>query len=516
MTGAESLLKTALNSGVSACFANPGTTEMDLVAALDNTPEMKTVLALFEGVCTGMADGYGRMTDTPAMTLLHLGVGLGNGIANIHNARRAQTPMLNIIGDHPKDHLKYDAPLTSDIATMASPVSDFVHTSTTAEGVTHDAAQLIAKAKTVPGNITTLIAPADCMRGETSVITDPITPAAPPSVEDDLLKRAVSALEKSGSTTAVIVNGRALRMEGLEMMSRVSQKTGCTFFTSCLPARTDRGAGFPLIARLPYFPEAIQERIAPFDHIILIGAYTHPVSFFKYENIPSDLVHEGCAVINLAQREHDTIEVVRALEEGTNASFQSPLYTEIKLPDAPTGGVDRKTAGAAIARTLPENAIITDCGGTSGGGAFYLTQTANPHTSLFLTGGGIGMGMPCSTGAAVACPDRPVLALQSDGAGMYTLQALWTQAREQLNVTTVIFSNHKYQILQIELGRAGIEHPGPIATSLTELSNPEIGWVYLAKGMGVPACKPESAEAFEAALKNAYNEPGPHLIVATV
>ncbi|MFP6581415.1 MAG: acetolactate synthase large subunit [Candidatus Hydrogenedentota bacterium] len=512
MTGAESLLQSALKSGVATCFANPGTTEMDFVKALDNTPEVKTVLALFEGVCTGMADGFGRMTDAPAMTLLHLGVGLGNGIANLHNARRAQSPVVNLVGDHPVDHVKYDAPLTSDIATMAAPVSNVVHTSESADTVGEDISRLISQASTMPGNVTTLITPADTMRDETTVVHEPTPIPDAPALDSDVLKNALGALENPGATTAIIINGRALRKEGLEIASRIEQKTGCTIFSSCFPARMDRGAGIPAIKRLPYFPEMVQERIAPFNTLILIGAYTHPVSFFKYEGIPSDLVHEGCAVINLAQREHDTVDALRSLEEGCNAASLTPICQELLIPDAPTGSINRKSIGPAIARALPENAIISDTSGSSGAPIYYNTQSAHPHSSLFLTGGGIGMGPPVAAGAAVACPDRPVIALQSDGGGLYTVQALWTQARESLNVTTIIFANRKYQILQTELARAGIENPGPVATSLTDLSNPDISWCKLAEGFGVPAYQPQNIEEFQKNLTNSINNQGPHLI----
>lgn len=512
MTGAESLLQTALKAGVDTCFANPGTTEMDLVAALDTTPGVRSVLGLFEGGCTGMADGYGRMQDRPAMTLLHLGVGLGNGIANLHNARRAQTPVVNIVGDHPASHLQYDAPLTSDIATMAAPVSHRVTTLESSGQAGVVMAESIATASTLPGNIVTLIAPADTMRDTAKEVHAPILPDAPPPLEDELVKQAVDALEHHPTTTAIIVNGRALRREGLEIKSRITQKTGCAVYAPCFPARLDRGAGLPFIARLPYFPEMVQERLAAYDHLILIGAFTHPVSFFKYEGIPSDLVPDGCSVIDLAQREHDTIEALRVLEEAVNAGSLDAHVQDYALPDAPTGAISRKTFGASIARALPENAIVSDTGSTSSAPIFHSTQSAHPHSSLYLTGGGIGQGFPVATGAAVACPDRPVVALQSDGGGLYTLQALWTQAREQLNVTTILFSNRKYQILQTELARAGIEIPGPVATAMTELDNPELDWCRLAEGFGVSASRPSTAESFEESLKKAIAEPGPHLI----
>ena len=395
---------------------------------------------------------------------------------------------------------------------MAAPVSDVVHTFVSADSVGADTANLIAQSKTLPGNIVTVIAPSDTMRGESTSAVDSIKPTSPPSLEDNLVSQAIRSLESSPATTAVIVNGRGLRREGLEIASRIAQKTGCTFFSPCFPGRLDRGAGLPSITRLPYFPEAVQERLAPFDTLILIGAYTHPVSFFKYDGIPSDLVPERCTVINLAQREHDTVYALRVIEEGVNASSLAPQQAKLTLPDAPSGAIDRKSIAAAIAHTLPEHAIISDTAGMSGAPIFYLTQTAHAHTSMYLTGGGIGMGIPCASGAAVACPERPVLSLQSDGAGLYTLQALWTQARESLNVTTVIFANRKYQILQTELTRAGIEHPGPIAQSLTDLSDPDINWCDLARGFGVPASRPDNIEAFQQILAQSFREPGPRLI----
>lgn len=516
MTGAEGLLRAALRAGVDTCFANPGTTEMDLVAALDTVPGVRSVLGLFEGGCTGMADGYGRMLDRPAMTLLHLGVGLGNGIANLHNARRAQTPVINIVGDHPDAHLRYDAPLTSDIATMAAPVSHEVMTIGSADAAGESMARAIGRATTLPGNIVTLITPADTMRGETDAVADLHMPDTPPDLDTDLVKKATAALEAHAARTAVIVNGRALRREGLEIASRIAHKTGCSFFSPCFPARLDRGAGIPYIARLPYFPEMVQERLAPYTTLILIGAFTHPVSFFKYEGIPSDLTPEGCAVIDLAQREHDTVEALRVLEEAVNAGGAHAVLQDYALPDAPTGAIGRKTFGAAIARALPENAILSDTGSTSSAPIFHATTSVYPHSSLYLTGGGIGQGFPVATGAAIACPDRPVVALQSDGGGLYTLQALWTQAREQLNVTTVLFSNRKYQILQMELERAGIDAPGPVAAALTELSNPDLDWCKLAEGFGVPSRRPVTAEALEADIAMAVNEPGPHLIVVEI
>lgn len=510
MTGAESLLRTALGAGVEVCFANPGTTEMDIVAALDSTPEIRSVLGLFEGVCTGMADGYGRMTGRPALTLLHLGVGLGNGIANLHNARRARSPIVNIVGDHPQSHIPYDAPLTSDIATMARPVSSWVRTSASPAAAAHDLAEAIVHAQGPPGRIATLIAPADTMRQDAEgPATLPMT-AKTAAPDENRIQNAVDILHK-GEPTALLLSGSAVLEPGLLLAGRIAAATGCRVMSDCFPARMERGAGLPRVERMPYFPEAVIERLSDVRHLILIGAPS-PVSFFRYPDYPCNLVPDTCQTHTLCAPDEDPRPHLDALAASLDAPKTPSELIELKLPDPPSGALTSKSVGAAIAAALPENAIIADESATSGGPAFFLTQTARRHTSMYLTGGGIGMGLPLATGAAVACPDRPVLALQGDGGAMYTLQALWTQAREGLNVTNVIFANRKYQILQVEQGRTGLSDPGPIARGLTELTNPELDWRALAKGMGMYACRPETAEALYTELQSGFEEPGPRVI----
>ena len=510
MTGAESLLQTAVDAGIDTCFANPGTTEMDIVGALDATPEIRSVLGLFEGVCTGMADGYGRMTARPALTLLHLGVGLGNGIANLHNARRARTPIVNVVGDHPQSHIPYDAPLTSDIATMAKPVSSWVRTSATAAAAAPDMADAIAHAQGPPGRIATFIVPADSMRDEAGGPASLPMQASETRPDEDRIQAAVDILRKD-DPVALLVGGSGLLEPGIFLTGRIASATGCRAICVPFPARLERGAGLPMLDRMPYFPEAVLEQLSEVRHLILVAAQA-PVSFFKYRDYPSNLVPETCEPFTLCPPDVDPLPYLEALASALDAPENGAALTELKLPDPPSGPLATKTAGAAIAAALPENAIVADESATSGGSAYYLTRSARRHSALYLTGGGIGLGIPMATGAAVACPDRPVLALQGDGGAMYTFQALWTQAREGLNVTNVIFSNRKYQILNVELERAGLTDPGPIAQSLTDLTNPELNWCDLAKGMGVDACRPESAEALYKELQRGLNEPGPCLI----
>ncbi len=513
-TAAANLLEGAARAGVDVCFANPGTSEIDLVSVIDEVPEMRPILALFEGVCSGMADGYGRMLDKPALTLLHMGAGFANSIANLHNARRAYSPVVNLVGDHATHHLAYDAPLASDIASLARPVSNWVETPTSAEDLLKLGQQAIVESMRLPGGVSTLIIPADLARAQTAPHDQiPTAPMASPALSEDI-ERAAEVLRGDGQT-ALYLGGRALRKEGLTAANRIAAATGCRVMSIPFAGRTERGAGIPAAERLPYFPEDVLERLEGVKTLILIGA-TAPVSFFYYDGYPNSLVPEGCEVLPLAQPEHDLVTTLEQLAEAVSAKPDAPEAPELKIPDPPTGELNPKTMGQAIASLLPEGAIVADESATSGGPAYYFTRTAQPHTTMNLTGGAIGMGLPLAAGAAVACPDRPVIAFQGDGGGMYTVQALWTQARESLNVTNIICSNRLYQILQVELARAGATSRGAKADALTSLGNPDINWAKLAEGMGVPGVQTTTAESFHAELAKAIAEPGPHLIEAVL
>ena len=514
MTSGQSMIQTAVDCGVEVCFANPGTSEMGMVEALDHFDGMRAVLCLFEGVCSGAADGYARMAGKPALTLLHLGPGFANSIANAHNARRAASPLINLIGDHPKHHVPYDAPLTSDLEGLAKAASDWHRVSSSAEGLGLDMAEAVAAATRMPGQVATLIVPSDLAAASVGTKGAPIAPADPPAVSEAAMKQAIAAL-KSGEPTALLLGDRGLHEANVRTAGRIAKATGCKLFAEPFPARWERGAGLPLLGRVPYFPETVLDFFKDVKHLIVIGTKI-PVSFFYYEGYPSELLPEGCEAQILAKPEDDVVGVLDALADEFGAAEGDIDTAEFRELDAPTGEIDLAKIGQSVAGLLPEGAVLMDEAATSGGSSFVNTRFARPHTYLAITGGSIGFGFPAATGAAIACPDRKVVALQADGSGMYTVQALWTQARESLDVTTVLFSNRRYNILQIELHRAGIESPGPKAMGLTELTNPELNWCDIARGMGVPATRPETAEAFHADLARALEEPGPHLIEALI
>jgi len=515
MNGAEALIRTLTGCGVDVCFSNPGTTEIHLVAALDAVPRLRGVLCLFEGAATGAADGYGRMAGRPAAALLHLGPGLGNGLANLHNARRARTPLLAIVGDHATYHKRFDAPLESDIEALAGSVSGWVRRSARSADVAADAAAAVAAAMTPPGAVATLILPADVSWSD-GAQPAPALPVRRPAPVPGPAIESVSRTLRSGEPCILLVGGPGTRRPGLAAASRIAQATGARLLGETFPARLERGAGVPALHRLAYLAELASGQLSGARHLILAGARA-PVSFFAYPGQEGSLVPAGCDVHVLAEPADDVCGALAALADLV-APDVKPLPAEPERPALPPegGGLTGESAAAVIGALLPEGAIVSDEANTAGMWLPRATAGAPPHDWLTLTGGAIGQGLPLATGAAVASPDRTVLALEADGSAMYTLPALWTHAREALNITTVIFSNRSYAILGMELDRAGAGNASGAARNLLELTRPDIDFVALATGMGVPASRARTVGELAASLRQALAEPGPHLIEAVV
>jgi acetolactate synthase-1/2/3 large subunit len=514
VNGAENLLDTLLDCGLDVCFANPGTSEMQLVSAIGNKPGMRAVLCLFEGVVSGAADGYGRMKDRPALTLLHLGSGFANSMANQHNAMRANVPLVNMVGDHATYHLQYDSPLTSDVAAHARISSSWVRTSESADDLARAGAEAVQASLSGAGRIATLIAPANHAWEEASQAVAPLQPPESKTVAVENLEQ-VATLLGNDKTTALFLGGRALREDCLHAAGRIAQASGARILCETFPARLQRGAGRVSVERLPYFAEQASEFLEPFEQLILVGARA-PVSFFAYPGKKSWLTPDGCTVSTLADVDDD---IQSALEDlaGIIAADLQPLLTEnTSIPDAPTGILSPVAIGQSLAALLPEDAIVSDEAATCGLGIFPFTETAARHDWLTLTGGAIGQGLPLSLGAAIACPGQKVIALQADGSAMYTVQTLWTMAREKTDVTIVIMNNKSYAILNIELARVGAGQPTPKTLSMLDLSRPDINWVEISEGMGVPASRANTAEEFHEQFEQAMSSPGPRLIEAMV
>ena len=511
MNSADALIKTLIENGLEVVFANPGTSEMHLVAAIDHHPEIRPVLGLFEGVVTGAADGYARMSGKAAANLLHLGPGLGNGFANIHNAKKARTPMLNIVGDHATYHLQYNAPLTSDLDGLAKASSDWVGRSSSPDDLSAVGAKAWQAAHKFPGQIATMLVPADCAWGETDNLGKKLDIQGPEVVDDALIDEAHKALS-SNSNSMLFLGGEFLDEESVTLAGKIATASGCRLATDTFVKRHRRGAGLTKVEPIPYFSEMAEEFLAGVETIVFIGTRP-PVSFFAYPGKKSFLSPDECKLIELASPFQDGKYALHALSDMLKGNSIDQHLIPNNDAQAPTTGVlDPTTLGPLFASLLPEDAVVCDEAATSG---FFVTPhawSAKPLDWLALTGGSIGQGLPLATGAAIGAPGRPVVCLHGDGGAMYTIQSLWTQAREGLNVTNLIFSNKAYAILQVELERVGALETGDRATSMLSLDNPEIDWVSLANSLGVPAKKTLTVEEFHKAFSDGISSEGPSLI----
>ena len=507
MNGAECLFATLVRIGVDLCLMNPGTSELEFVSALDRVEGMRGVLFLFEGVCAGAADGYSRMTGRPAVTLFHMGPGLGNALAYLHNARKARSPMVAIVGQHTAQHLAYESPLKADIAGIARPVSSWVREIETPGAIACAASEAVTAAVRPPGQLATLIVPADCAWSEAG---DPGPVAARPArgAPRAASVREAARILRGGEPAGLFLSGTALVGRGLDAAARLAASTGVRVFTSRFFNRMERGRNRFAPERIPYFPEAAQPMLAGLRHLILVEA-APPVSFFGYRGLRSLVAPEDCVYHELASAEEDGQAALEALAEECGAT--RPAVVERPRPPVPYGPqLTPALIGQAVAALLPEGAIICDEAVSSGEAISACLDAAAPHDFLAVTGGAIGQGLPLAVGAALACPDRKVLALEGDGSGMYTLQALWTMARERLDVVSVILANRRYRVLGIEMERSG--SAGARAAEMIDIGRPELDWVKLADGMGVAATRAATASEFTAQFEAAMRERGPRLI----
>ncbi len=512
MNGAESLVRTLLAGGVNVCFTNPGTSEMHFVAALDKVPGMRCVLGLFEGVVTGAADGYYRMLGKPASTLLHLGPGLANGLANLHNAKKANSGIVNIIGEHATYHIAHDAPLTSDIEGVARPMSHWVKTSPSSTTIAGDGALAIEAACKAPGQIASLILPADTAWGPALCIAETRPQPPLPKVSQDAVKAAAKMLTSGQPATLLMGGVKALSQKSLEIAGRIAAKTGCGILTEGANTRLERGAGRVQVDRIPYVVDQALAVMKKAGNLVLVGA-REPVAFFAYPNKPSLLMAEGTKSTLLAGLEDDIEAALQALADELGASSSPPArIAQPRRPAMPSGAITAVSIASILGAKLPEGAIVVDESVTTGREFFPETAGAPPHDWINNRGGSIGYGLPVAIGAAIACPNRKVVAMIGDGSAMYTVQALWTMARDNLDVTTLIFANGSYNILRGELTNVGVRNPGPRAVDMLTLNRPDLDWVSMARGMGVPGVKVQTAEQLAKAFESGLQSGGPNLI----
>lgn len=524
MNGAEFLISALEFSGVDTCFANPGTSEMHFVAALDGSTSMRGILGLFEGVVTGAADGYGRMLDRPAATLLHLGPGLANANSSLHNAKRALSPVVNVVGDHARNHLELDAPLTSDVEGAARPFSNWVRTSSRSEALLSDAAEAVTVA--LRGNVSTLVLPADVSWTELEEVPSnwPCVGTVPrPRVDQGSVEAAARALIEAGPRGLILMGGRTMRAEAVEFADRIGAATGARVCSDTFLPRVERGAGRHNVGTVPYPLALSQELFSRYDTVVLVGTKP-PVAFFAYPNSRSEISSPGTRFVDLCPSSpfaHDSLSAVydalpEKLRHQDHESRRVAMVAEHAVPDRPSGSITREKLAAFLGSAIPENSIIVDESITTGSGFYSATTGALPHDWLSATGGAIGWALPVATGAAIACPERKVVCLESDGSGAYMPQALWTQAREGSDVVTLIFANQRYQILRDEMANVGVSKIGARAANLLDIGSPSIDWVAVARGFGVAARRVETMDDLGKAFDQAISTSGPALIEVLV
>jgi acetolactate synthase I/II/III large subunit len=509
-TGAQSLVQSLADQGVCVCFANPGTSEMHLVAALDNVPEMRSVLCLFEGVVSGAADGYGRVAGKPAMTLLHLGSGLTNAAANLHNAKRAYTPIVNIVGDHARYHRDLDAPLTSDIKSIAQTCSSWTGEVASANDAANAALRVTVAATNSHRGPATLILPADCAWLQVDAV-DPVEPVEEPQANPVDIVAIASAI-RNHNQPCLFLSGDACCAEGIFQAGRIAA-AGVRVLSATFVPLIARGASHYAVERLTYHGELAAAQIADIDLMILAGA-SEPVAFFAYPDKPSHILPPGSETKVLSEPGQPCVDALRLLADALGAPAAPVSTADRQMPEPPQGALTPVTIGSSLSRWMPEGAIVSDDSVSAGLALYPTTENAAPHDWLMLTGGAIGQGLPLALGAAIAAPERRVIALTGDGAGLYTLQALWSMAREQTDITIVVLANRAYTILNVEWMRMQLGTPGTAATDMFNLSKPNVSWATLARGMGVPAQTVSTADDFDTALRDALQRKGPYLIEA--
>ncbi len=511
MNGATSLLRTLIASDVRVCFANPGTSEMHFVEALDRVEGMRCVPCLFEGVVSGAADAYYRIAEKPAATLLHLGPGLGNALANLHNAKKARSGIVNVVGEHALEHIRYDAPLTADIEGIARPVSNWVRTSRDARALAADTAAAVEAAREYPGQVATLVLPANVAWETAEGAAFARRPSPPARVSQEAIAAGAAAL-KSGAATVLLLGGGAVRGRALELAGRIAAKTGCRIMAEFALARAEGGAGRVAFAKIPYVVDAATAALAGARQMVLVGSRP-PVSFFAYPDKPSLQAPADCLMVPVARVDQDVSQAMEALADALGATATPPAGVNARSKDKPpTGPITPEGIAAVVAALLPENAIVIDESVSTGRGFARAMTGAAPHDWMNIMGGSIGWGLPAAVGAAVAARDRKVVVMESDGSAMYTVSALWSLARESLDATILLFSNRSYRILQGELQRMGGGRKGSASMNLLELDQPPLDWQSIAKGHGLPFARAETLEELARAFERGLKSGGPNLV----
>ncbi|GAB3930591.1 acetolactate synthase large subunit [Kribbella albertanoniae] len=511
MNGAEALVETLRLAGLQVCFTNPGSSELELLAA-GLSSELHTVLCLEEGIATGAADGFARMSGVPAATLLHQGPGLANGLANLHNAKRALSPVVNLVGASATTHHELDGPLECDIEILAGPMSGWVRTVRDARLITADTRAAIVAAHLPTPGVATLIVPSDLAAAPSGGAVWDAPGLRLPAPSSNGVDELIPLLHNgSGDDVTVLLGGTALDRHGLSVAAQVCRTLGWRPVAEAFPRLLAGGPDSLFLTRLAADPAVARRQLAGTRHLVLAGARL-PVTAFAQQGAPGTLAPADCRIWSLAAPNEDATAALLQLADASRRSssqYDAPTRSARRPPLAlPTVAKPLTTEllATVVAMMLPENAVVVDETNSSGPEFAAALREAPPHDLLTGCGFAIGQGLPLAVGAAIAVPDRRVVCLESDGSAMYALAAFWSQAHEDLNVTTIILNNRGYGILR----RIA---PAP-TTGFFDLSAPEIDYVSVAAGLGVPGARVRTTAELRTQLGRALTHPGPYLIDA--
>lgn len=517
VNGAEALVATLEACGVTACFANPGTTELEIVAALDRSAGIRSVPVLFEGVAVGAADGFGRMSGIPGAALLHTGAGFPNGLSAVLNAAKASSPSIAIVGDHPLAIREWNHVIASgvDIERVAAPYAKWVRRSRLTT-VGQDAADAFAAACSAPGGPATLVVPSDVAWSAGAEPGRPSAAQKPSPVSAEAVLQAAYALRLPGEAALVLHGEATVDPAALRAAADIAATTGCRVMARA--SRIVRGPDFLPVEFLPYSPMLAIEALKGIRHLVLVGAHP-PIMPWTYPDRSAPMMADPeCRIWTLARPEENVVDALTTLaaEIGGDRSRAAPQPAPGMAPVPASGTVTPDALAQSIAALIPENAIVIDESVTTGRSFYQVSAASRPHDWLRNLGGALGYGQPVAIGSAIACPDRKVIVLQGDGAAMYTPQSLWTIAHEGLNVLVVIFANRSYEVLRVDMRLRHQNVDGAVNHALTDLGTPAIDWAGLARSLGIRSARLDSMQAFNEAFAREAQTAEPALLEVIV
>jgi len=517
MNGAQAFFKVLLDGGVDTIFGCPGTSEMQIIQELGQT-NVHAVLGLQENVVTGMAHGYGVMTGKPSLSLLHVACGISNGLANMHNGRRAGAPMVVFAGgvaaNHEVNNPEHQMLLRPQ--QIAAAATDWQREALTSDLLADCAAEALQVANTGYGKVAMVFGPAQTFWEEATILEDQTRPPIPPRrVSASTIKEIAESIQ-SGKKTCLLLGGHALREEALEVAGRISAATGAELWQDYIVARLQRGAGRVPVKRIPYVVEAGVEALKDFEQIVLVGNQI-PIPTFSYKGKPLTKVPEGCAIKTLGTTECDLLQALTDLADAVNAPAKAPVHQDRAKGVAPTGVLNEAAICQSIVAAMPDNVIVVDEGNMESFNFPELTAGAAPHDFMQApTGGAIGAGASVAIGASVAAPDRKVVCLEGDFSLNLNIMSLWTMAKQNSNICLVIMNNGGSQALRMELARVRPGDETDKALDMLLIRDPEIDYVKIAEGNGLSATRATTAEEFHQQFVAAMKKKGPHVIDAQV